>query len=123
MPEEKKRDNRDFRAAFLGAKDERERVGATWRGHEVEIVEPSAKERARIRKSAMQISGQSISVDQGELEVWAIIYCTYYPETGERVFSEGDHDELLELGSKTLDVLADPAMQYITRGGEEEAKN
>lgn len=123
MAEDKKQSKKDFRAAFLGVKDERERVPVNWRGHEVEIVEPSAGERAKIRKSAMQIQGQSISIDQGELEVWAVIYCTYYPGTDERVFSEGDHDELLELGSSTLDVLADPAMKYISRGGEEEAKN
>lgn len=113
----------DFRAAFLSAAADRKKEKVEWQGFEVEVREPSAKERAQIRKNAMKIQGENIQVDQGELEVWSVIFCAYDRESGERIFHDADHDALLNLGAATLDTLARKTLPYISRNVEEAAKN
>ena len=120
--------NNGFRAAFLSSKDKRKRELVTWLApdgevYEVEIIEPTSKQRGEIRKAAMKIRGDEIDFDQTELEVWAVIVCAHDPKTGKPIFDPADHDALLEVGSSTLDALARPALAYMGQSPEVEAKN
>jgi hypothetical protein len=71
----------------------------------------------------MKIKGDDIDFDQTELEVWAVIVCAHDPKSGEAIFGPEDHDALLEVGSRNLDVLSRPAMQFMGQTPEVEAKN
>lgn len=114
----------DFRKQFLNSKANLSAKEVTWNGLKVTIVEPTAGKRAKIRKAAAKIHGQDVEVDQGELEVWSVIYCTHDEKGEKRIFDEADHDMLLELPGSQLDVLARPAMEYMGIGrSEDEAKN
>lgn len=117
-----------LRAAFLSSKDRRKRERVEWTApdgetYEVEIVEPTSKQRGQIRRAAMKMKGDEIEFDQTALEVWAVIMCAHDPQTGEPVFDAADYEALLEVGSRQLDVLARPAMRYLGNSPEVEAKN
>jgi len=90
----------------------------------VMIKEPNARQRGEIFKAATKIKRtQETEIDHAELQVWAVIYCTYDAETGERLFDVADHDLLLSLPSSVFDRLAKPALEMIGENVEEVEKN
>jgi hypothetical protein len=119
----------NFRAAFFGAKDHRKKEVVQWKApdgatYPVEVIEPTAKQRGQIRKSAMKLKGDDIEFDQTAMEVWAIIFCAHDPDSGEPLFDASDYDTLLNMGGGSIDALSRPCMKFMGQTTpEEEAGN
>lgn len=109
-----------------------------YRGYKFEIREPDEKGRQKIMtKSIYAIAkkrreeGSALTpeeLDQLDIEqevlyrTWAMIECTYDPETGEKVFDESQIDELLKLPASTFDPLKAAAIRLCNPNRAELAK-
>lgn len=87
-------------------------------GEEVELREPSAKVRNEVFKH---------SKEDGEINpmlfiVWTVIYCSYVPNTKERVFEDTDFDTLMNLPAHKLDSLSEAAGRVLNTDEEERKK-
>lgn len=91
---------------------------------QVEIREPNGRQRGLIFKAATKIKkNQEPEIDHAELQVWAVIFCAFDPETGENLFDEAHHDVLLDLPASVFDVLAKPALLMIGDAPEDAMGN
>jgi len=90
-----------------------------YEGEKIEFREPSERQRSAIHDRAVK-KGE---VDTAEFAVWALICCTYVPETNVSVFTEADHDCLIEMPASQLDELKKVAVKYINVDREKLTKN
>ena len=87
-----------IRGNTLGQKKNFKTVPATVNGSEVELRQPTIKERSALRKRCMSVDEEGKpDLDVFEFLIWAVIGYTYVPGTDEKVFSEEDYEALIEL--------------------------
>ena len=109
--------NRDeLRSAILGAAPKFAKEEVEVNGKVFEVRQPTNKARRDLFKQAVDDSGK---IDMLEFLIWAVIYNTYDPKSGEKVFEDTDYDvfanmpaggmldKLGEAASKLLNVEAD----------------
>jgi uncharacterized protein (UPF0179 family) len=86
------------------------------------VLQPSVKARGEMYKRSKISTGDVERIDMGELQVWAVINCTYTTD-GEKVFEEADADNLREQPCDSfVDELGEVALKLM-RMGETEGKN
>jgi len=126
-----------IRSTTLGAKREFASEIVEAEGEEFEVRQPTVGERGRIYQKALpdtisedvdnkeeMTRGLMSKVDISSLQIWAVIHCTYVPETDEKVFEPSDFEALSELPAGTfLDELAPAAMSLLNVKPKEDAKN
>lgn len=83
----------DLRAATLGAKAEFKKEIVSFGGVELELRQPSVKQRKDLFKRCMDENGR---VEAMEYLTWGVLYCTFVPGTNERVYDDTDYDALME---------------------------
>lgn len=107
----------------------------------VEVRQPSVSERGKIMKrsrdsekvetaakgkKAKDVGAEDVlsSLDYGKMQAWATIYCSYVPETDEKVYEEQDFEALLNRpAGGFVDKLSTAAMNLMNVQAEEDAKN
>lgn len=98
-----------IRAASVGAKKNFRSELVTWgEGEdaiEVEIRQPSVKERRQLMRAVTDETGE---IDGQELLIWAVINQTYVPGTNEKVYDASDYDSLV----------SSPTGSYVDRFGQ-----
>lgn len=77
-------------------------------GVEVEVRSMDGRSRTRLLKMA---SGEDGSIDMEIVYPEMILLCAFDPETGERIFDEGDRDALLSKAAGPIELLALAAMR------------
>lgn len=86
-------------------------------GEKVILKQPDLKTRNDIYRLAgkMDVKSGEMEVDITKLQLYTIIYCTYDPESKERIFEKGDYKELSHsaLGNYIVKQLADKAMSLM----------
>jgi len=82
-----------LRAKTLGAGGKRKEEIVEIDGETFIVRQPTVAQRSDILKRSKANTGDTERVDIGEMQVWAVIHCTYTPE-GEQVFEEADYDAL-----------------------------
>jgi len=111
-----------MRAATLGAGHKRKEETVEIDGQTFVVRQPTVAERSQILKRSKANTGELENVDISEMQVWAVIYCTYTPE-GERVFEDADYEALMNQPSGSfVDALATAALRLMNVA-EEAAKN
>ena len=69
-------------------------------GQNVEVRQPSLRIRSDVNRRAASVRKDgSFDIDVLAMGLWLVIECCYDVETGEKVFSEADYDELAGLPS------------------------
>lgn len=137
---------KQIRSKTVGAKSEFKSKKEEVNGVEIEVRQPSVAARGKIMqrsrdnektqqiargksskdKNAKDVDTQDIlsSLDYGKMQVWAVIMCSYVPDTDERVFDESDFDSLYNRPSGGfIDRLSTIAMNLMNVEPEEDAKN
>jgi len=115
-----------LRELTIGKKPEFKKEIVEWEGQEFEIREPSVFVRGQImNKSGMNVTNtDNPDINFSDAQIASVIYCTYVPETDERVFSEKDVPMLREQPSGSfVDEFSRVAMRLMNREPEEQAKN
>ncbi len=120
-----------LRAATVGSTKNFASEKVEWNGNEFEIRQPSVAKKSKIMsKCRIPLSEgdesefTTASLDYGEMQVWSVIYCTFDPETGERIFEEDDYPNLREQPSGGfVDRFSSVAMRLMNVQPEEDAKN
>lgn len=125
-----------IRSKTLGAKREFASELVETEDMTFEVRQPTVGERGRIYQKALPDKmSQSDSeegmakelmsrVDFSQLQIWAVIKCTYVPDTDEKVFESSDFESLSNLPAGTfLDDLATAAMKLLNVKPKEDAKN
>ena len=82
-----------LRAKTLGAGGRRQEEIVEIDGEKFVVRQPTVAQRSDIFKKCKANTGETEQVDIGEMQVWAVIHCTYTPE-GEQVFEEADYEAL-----------------------------
>jgi len=85
-----------IRSSTLGAKPQFKTKLVDLDGTEVEIRQPNLKDRQKLLKMAKDKEG---NFEMISFLLWAVILCTYVPNTNEKVFSEEDYDSMLEMNT------------------------
>lgn len=106
-----------LRSLILGANRNFKRETVEHEGEVFEVIQPTIKERAGFRESALTIGAGddgkgSAKFNMGEFALQAVIGLTVVPGTVERVFSDTDREALEALPSGGLfDKLSDAAQK------------
>ncbi len=101
----------------------------TIEGEEFEIRQPSMETKAELmRKSKLRFGtseqDQMERIDILALQVWSVIYCTYVPDTDEKVFSAADFDALKAMPTGSfVDKISGLTTQLMQELVEEDVKN
>jgi|SRR6056297_941726 len=102
---------------------------------EVEIRQPSVGTRSILMKKSRDTKSSEInadvsaadvldSIDYGKMQVLSVIYCTFVPNTDERVFDEQDYKALInQPAGGFVDDISAIAMEFMNAEPEAEAKN
>jgi len=102
---------------------------------EVEIRQPSVGTRSILMKKSRDTKSSEInadvsaadvldSIDYGKMQVLSVIYCTFVPNTDERVFDEQDYKALInQPAGGFVDDISAIAMELMNAEPEAEAKN
>ncbi len=113
-----------LRAKTVGAKKKFPSEILEHDGEQYEIRQPSVANRAAIMKKARIQTGDVEQLDIAALQIWAIIKCTYVPETNERVFEDSDAQNFLDgPGGLFVDKFAAVAMRLMNVEAEGIEKN
>lgn len=105
-----------IRAATVGAKPEFKSEVVEYAGIEVEIRQPSQKDRKELMKKCQDKDGR---LDPLEFTVWAVIRNTFVPGTNERVFESGDYDKMIEMpAGGFIDQFGEKAMDLFNSEGK-----
>ena len=120
MAEAKRESVREFMLAKNGSN---KRLKVTLEGKEIEIREPSGRERAKIYKAATVLRGTGenaiTDIDPGRLNAMAVITCCIDPSDGSRIFGMEDLDALQDLPASVLDRLAKPILEFMGESDSE----
>lgn len=90
----------------------------------IEVRQPTIGQRNRMLAAARNT--KTDSVDLGEFTIQCVLHLCYDPESGERLFEEGDAEQLRQMPAgpgSIVDLLSDEATALMTLGGEGSAKN
>jgi hypothetical protein len=99
-------------ALFNGSKGRSEII--EYSGVEVEVRVPTVGARGAIFKASGISGGDMSRADFGKMQVSAVIACTYYKGTSQRVFQDTDYDELMNQPSGgVFDLLANAAINLL----------
>jgi len=125
-----------LRSKALGAKREFASEIVETEDMEFEVRQPTVAIRGRIYQKALPSNidrseneeemAQSLMsrVDYAQLQIWAVIECTYVPGTDDNVFESSDFEALSQLPAGTfLDDLSSAAMKLLNVKPKEDAKN
>ncbi len=82
----------EIRAATIGAKKHFRTKIIQFNGVDVEIRQPTLRERRTLQEKCLDDKG---NVDLFEFLLWAVIVNTYVPGTKEKVFDDADYEALL----------------------------
>ena len=113
-----------IRAATLGRSSSRKTKLVTINDEaQVEVRQPSVKARGEIFKRAGAGANGS-KVDLAELQVTAVIECTFEPGTPQRVFTDADRAALFDApAGGFVDQLAEAALELLNVNQEDLEKN
>ena len=116
-------DRTTFRAKTVGAQKQfRKQQVDIGDGMVVEVRQPSIKARAAIFKAAKAMSGDAASLELAELQVEAVLRCTYVGD--ELAFEPGDRESLLEQpAGGWFDTLSQAALDMLNVDEKELRKN
>ena len=81
-----------IRKATLGSQSEFKKEVVKWNGVEVELRQPSVKQRQELFKRCVGDGGK---IDSLEFMTLGVIACTYVPGTDEKVFDDTDYDGIM----------------------------
>jgi len=117
-----------IRSKTIGAKKDFMGEIVNYNGVEIEVREPSEKQRASIfERSKTKINpnekGTDVNFNIAELSVWGMICCCYVPNTNTSVFTEADYDGLLNMPASQLDGLKTIVVKYLNIDRDKIAKN
>lgn len=119
-----------IREAFLSEKNSFKKKTIDWNDYKIELRELNAKQRgnvymaATVQKTDRTRPNEVIQeIDNGKLNVWAVIYQAFDADTGARIFQESDFESLASLPCSVLDTLAKPALELLGEDAEETEKN
>lgn len=82
-----------LRAKTLGSGVKRHEEAVEIDGETFIVRQPTVAQRSDILKKSKANTGDTERLDIGEMQVWAVIHCTYTPD-GEQVFEPADYDVL-----------------------------
>jgi len=82
-----------LRAKTLGSSVKRHEEAVEIDGETFIVRQPTVAQRSDILKKSKANTGDTERLDIGEMQVWAVIHCTYTPD-GEQVFEPADYDVL-----------------------------
>jgi len=82
-----------LRAKTLGSGVKRHEEAVEIDGETFIVRQPTVAQRSDILKKSKANTGDTERLDIGEMQVWAVIHCTYTPD-GEQVFEPADYDAL-----------------------------
>ena len=118
-----------LRDKTVGGKSKLRSIVKEFDGEKFEIKQPTVATRGRIMKECKvpltdDEDEMASKIDYSEMQVWAVIYCTFVPGTNERVFTEADADLLRnQPAGSFVDEFAAEAMDLMNVAPEEAAKN
>jgi len=119
-----KRDS--LRKLTVGAEKDFANEIVEYNGDKFEIRQPSVSVRSKILKKA-SVSDDFDDfgkVEFDKMQIYAVIYCTYVPDTDERVFDESDIPALKDQPTDSfVDDFAAAAMSLMNAKPQEDAKN
>lgn len=119
-----KRDS--LRKVTVGAEKNFAKEIVEYNGDKFEIRQPSVSIRSKILKKA-SVSDDFDDfgkVEFDKMQIYAVIYCTYIPDTDERVFDESDIPALKDQPTDSfVDEFATVAMRLMNARAEADAKN
>ena len=111
-----------LRAKTLGMTSKRKEEIVEIDGETFVVKQPTVAQRSEILKRGKANTGDAERIDIGEMQIWAVIHCTYTPE-GEQVFEPADYEVLKNAPTGSfVDKLAAVAMRLMN-AAVEEAKN
>lgn len=100
----------DIRNKTLGAKSIFKSKIVTYEGEEIEIKQPSVKDRM----SMFNNSSKDGNVDPLRFQILAMIELCYVPGTGEKVFEMADYDSIINSPTNSfVDVLSTEAVKMM----------
>lgn len=97
----------------------------SFEGEEFMVRQPSVAQRGAIleRARVRAANDKEVEMNTAELNVWAVICCTYTPE-GEPVFTERDAQMLRDApAGGIVDALSAAALKLMNAEAESDAKN
>lgn len=111
-------DRNQLRAALLGAprrfRSQLVKVATEAGELEVEVRAPSVRSRGLILRRAKALSGDAEKVEPEQLQVEAVLQCSFRPGSEERVFEEADREALLsQPAGGFVDRLAEVALPML----------
>lgn len=111
-----------IREATVGSQPNFKSETVEYNGVEVEIRQPSYKDRKNLVNKCRDKDG---NLDTLDFTVWAVIYNTFVPGTNDRVFEKGDYEKLVEFpAGGFLDQFGEKAAELLnTEGKPTESSN
>lgn len=108
----------DTRNAFLAKPKPRSAI-VEFGGRKVEVRQPTLGERSRIIRDSQIMKGSAdkdgdveVRTDSAEMQVLAIICCSYLPDSNTKIFSMADREELKShFAGGGIDALAKAAIK------------
>lgn len=122
----------DTRSKVLGGAADAKKILLTINGAEVEVRQPSMASRARIMRAGTpdavlgkkRKKGAPVRNEILDVQIEAVIACTFVPGTNQPVFDAADRKTFMELPSGSwADKLFEAAMELINVDVEEAEKN
>ena len=90
-------------------------------GESFDVRQPSIKALRQVAQAAEDKDGTTGLIDLG---IWAMIFCTYVPDTNQLVFDESDHKEIMSHPkSPFIELLTSKSIEMITIDVEGMEKN
>lgn len=88
----------EIRSATVGSKKNFRKETLLYNGMEIEFRQPSIRLRKEIHnKSQVEGEDKDISkIDIWAYMVWSVIFCSFVPGTNDKIFEEGDYENLME---------------------------
>lgn len=117
--------NRDFlRSNLLGKNHSFRRESVTDdEGNQYEVLQPTIKQRAELRKSTTKVTKDGVEFDFFEFMIRAAIAFTVIPGTTTRVFDDEDYDAIVASPSGSfIDKLSQAASKVCNIDDDEEKK-
>lgn len=88
----------EIRSATVGSKKNFRKETLLYNGMEIEFRQPTVRLRKEIHDKS-QVEGKENDVSKVDIwayMVWSVIFCSFVPKTNEKVFEEGDFENLME---------------------------
>ena len=112
-----------LRASALKTRQPRKTI-VEFDSQKYEVRAPSVKQRSEIlqRAGVLDDDKKTKKTDTGRMQVAAVVFCTFDPDSGERVFENADVEALLEdEAGGIVDALSTPAIAYLNASNDKDA--